>query len=171
MKIRTSVLIIFAALLAACGSNRPDNSSTNLSVCEPQDPDGGHAVPDENAKKQEQQGWPWSRCEPENVFSVIFDGGKPIGIGGGTSFGGNSNNKKVDRNKAYCWVATNTDGAPLNNKKFAILFSPEDDPKKQKSWVKVKIRADLEKGIKYKYTVWSDDAGECGIIDPWFLIN
>ena len=103
---------------------------------------------------------------------MIFEGGVLTGVGGGDEIGTGveRNNKRVNKDKAYCWVATDENGAP-SNEKFAILFSPEDKPKAQKSWIKVKIRNDLQSGIEYKYTIWASGDDNCSIMDPMFLIN
>ena len=85
------------------------------------------------------------------------------------------NNKEVERGTAYCWVATNDQGEPIDMD-FAILFSPNDDPTNQKSWAKVTVRRDLQVETEYKYTIWASNKIEenrtaCGIMDPIFLIN
>ena len=187
MRVQTIALGMAAAMLAACASTNERGQSQTKdaqphtqdelveTVCytEPGKPTNTNpTAPDAEAKEQKKRPSGKNKCDADNVLSVIFKDGVLTGVGGGDEIGAGveRNNKRVNKDKAYCWVATDENGAP-SNEKFAILFSPEDKPKAQKSWIKVKIRNDLQSGIEYKYTIWASSADNCSIMDPMFLIN
>ncbi len=180
MKVQTIALTAAVAMLTACAQNelRMQEDTVNLCYTTPGNPTNKDpANPNEKAKEQKKRPSGKQKCDDDKVLSVIFQNGVPTGVGGGVPDGTGlaKNNKKVEKDKAYCWVATDVNGEPID-KKFAILFSPTDDPKKQKSWVKVKINKNLQTGIEYKYTIWAsnkddNDQTVCGIMDPRFVIN